>query len=86
MKIKSKLPTLWTRSYYCESVGHIEKANRQGKLFSCIECGKVENADVNAGFNIAELHQLSISQFSKESDLLKGNTDIPKEAMVLKSN
>ena len=42
--------------------------------------------ELNAGFNIAELHQLSISQFSKESDLLKGNTDIPKEAMVLKSN
>ena len=21
--LKSKLPTLWTRSYYCESVGHI---------------------------------------------------------------
>ena len=40
----------------------------------------------NAGFNIAELHQLSISQFNKESDLLEGNTDIPKEAMVLKSN
>ena len=23
--IKSKLPTLWTRSYYCESVGHISE-------------------------------------------------------------
>ena len=22
-KLKSKLPTLWTRSYYCESIGHI---------------------------------------------------------------
>jgi REP-associated tyrosine transposase len=22
-KLKSRLPTLWTRSYYCESVGHI---------------------------------------------------------------
>jgi putative transposase len=22
-QLKSKLPTLWTRSYYCESVGHI---------------------------------------------------------------
>ena len=24
-KLKSKLPTLWTRSYYCESVGHISE-------------------------------------------------------------
>lgn len=24
--LKSKLPTLWTRSYYCESVGHISEA------------------------------------------------------------
>jgi putative transposase len=23
--LKSKLPTLWTRSYYCESVGHISQ-------------------------------------------------------------
>jgi putative transposase len=28
--LKSKLPTLWTRSYYCESVGHIsEKSIRK---------------------------------------------------------
>jgi putative transposase len=25
-KIKSRLPTLWTRSYYIESVGHISEA------------------------------------------------------------
>jgi len=24
-KLKSKLPTLWTRSYYCESIGHISE-------------------------------------------------------------
>ena len=24
-KLKSRLPTLWTRSYYCESVGHISE-------------------------------------------------------------
>lgn len=24
-KLKSQLPTLWTRSYYCESVGHISQ-------------------------------------------------------------
>jgi putative transposase len=25
-KLKSRLPTLWTNSYYCESVGHISEA------------------------------------------------------------
>lgn len=24
-KLKSRIPTLWTRSYYCESVGHISE-------------------------------------------------------------
>ena len=24
--LKTRLPTLWTRSYYCESVGHISEA------------------------------------------------------------
>ncbi|MDU2328939.1 MAG: transposase, partial [Prevotella bivia] len=23
--LKSRLPTLWSRSYYCESVGHISE-------------------------------------------------------------
>ena len=87
---KLGIPVFYVEPQYtsqrCSGCGHIEKANRQLKLFRCKKCGKVQNADVNAGFNIAELHQLSISQFSKESDLLKGNTDIPKEAMVVKSN
>ena len=25
-ELKSKLPTLWTRSYFCESIGHISEA------------------------------------------------------------
>ena len=25
-QLKSQMPTLWTRSYYCESVGHISEA------------------------------------------------------------
>lgn len=25
-KLKSKLPCLWTRGYFCESVGHISEA------------------------------------------------------------
>ena len=69
-------------SQRCSRCGHIERSNRKTKsLFRCKSCGIVENADVNAGFNIAYLHQQGISRFSKESDLLKGNTDIPKKAL-----
>ena len=66
----------------CSKCGHIDSNNRKGKVFCCTSCGTVENADVNAGFNIASLYQQGISQFSKERDLLKGNTDIPREAML----
>lgn len=24
-KLKSRIPTLWTRSYYCETIGHISE-------------------------------------------------------------
>ncbi len=69
-------------SQRCSRCGHIESNNRKAKVFHCVKCGVVENADANAGFNIASLYQTGISRFSKESDLLKGNTDIPKEAML----
>ena len=78
-------------SQRCSRCGHIEKTNRNGNLFQCKNknCnyfGIVENSGVNAGFNIAEAQHKGISQFNKERDLLKGNTDIPKEALVKKSN
>ena len=83
---KQGIPIFYVAPQYtsqrCNKCGHIESANRKGKLFQCKKCGKVENADVNAGFNIAELHQLGISQFTKDSDLVKGNTDVPKVALV----
>jgi putative transposase len=69
-------------SQRCSRCGHIDANNRAGKQFHCVRCGVVENADANAGFNIASLYQQGISRFSKERDLLKGNTDTPKEAML----
>lgn len=69
-------------SQRCSRCGHIEQANRVGNLFRCKSCGAVEDSGVNAGFNIAYLHKNGIPRFSKESDLLKGNTDVPKEATV----
>jgi putative transposase len=69
-------------SQRCSHCGHIEQANRFGNLFHCLSCGIVEDSGVNAGFNIAYLHCKGIPQFSIDSDVLKGNTDIPKEATL----
>jgi len=69
-------------SQRCSKCGHIESNNRKAKTFHCVKCGVVENADANAGFNISELYRQGISQFNKERDLLKGNTDTPKGAML----
>ena len=71
-------------SQRCSKCGHIESTNRNRNLFQCKKCGKVEDAGVNAGFNIASLHQQGIPKFCKESDLQKGNTDTPKEALLMK--
>jgi len=69
-------------SQRCSICGHIEQANRKGNLFCCKKCGTVEDSGVNAGFNIAYLHREGIPQFNIERDMLKGNTDIPKEATL----
>jgi putative transposase len=69
-------------SQRCSRCGHIEQANRIGNLFCCKKCGIVEDSGVNAGFNIAYLHQKGIPRFNIERDMLKGNTDIPKEATL----
>jgi putative transposase len=89
IEYKSKkfgVPVFYVEPQYtsqrCSRCGHIENTNRNGNLFHCKNCGAVENAGVNAGFNIAYLHQQGISQFNKERDLLKGNTDIPKDALL----
>ncbi|MEK6974271.1 MAG: transposase [Nanoarchaeota archaeon] len=85
---KLGIPIFYVEPQYtsqrCSRCGHIEEANRRGSLFQCKECGTVEDSGANAGFNIAYLHKYSIPQFCKESDLQKGNTDIPKEAMLVK--
>lgn len=72
-------------SQRCSGCGHIEKSNRNGNLFQCKKCGKVEDSGVNAGFNLAEMQYKGILQFDIERDISKGNTDIPKEAMLIQA-
>lgn len=69
-------------SQRCSKCGHIEKTNRKRNLFHCKKCGKVEDSGVNAGFNLAVMQSKGILQFNKDRDLLKGNTNNPKEALL----
>jgi hypothetical protein len=40
------------RSQRCNSCGHVNKANRKGKVFKCRHCGHTADADLNASFNL----------------------------------
>jgi len=89
IEYKSKkygVPVVYVEPQYtsqrCSHCGHIEAKNRKQKDFHCAKCGVVENADANAGFNIASLYHQGISQFSKDRDLLKGSTDTPRGATL----
>jgi putative transposase len=65
-------------SQSCSRCGLI--GNRNKKSFKCPECGHVDHADSNAGFNIAK--RPYIDQLHTERDVCKGNTDIPKTALA----
>ncbi len=49
-------------SQRCSCCGHTDKANRDKERFLCIECGYIEDADVQASFNLLDrgLKQLGI--------------------------
>lgn len=69
-------------SQACSVCGKLGERNK--KSFKCPNCGHVENADVNASFNIGVLSDSvqSISQLYADRDVYKGNSDIPREATV----
>jgi putative transposase len=50
-------------SQQCCCCGHTDKANRDKERFLCTECGYLEDADIQASYNLLErgLKQLSIS-------------------------
>jgi len=86
---KQGIPVFYIEPQYtsqrCSYCGHIEKANRQGNLFCCKKCGKVEDSGANAGFNLAFAQSKGILQFDIDRDISKGNTDTPKEAMLIQA-
>ena len=47
----------------CPICGHIDKRNREGTVFKCVNCGFEDNADLNAAKNI-------LNRFHQENSLL----------------
>jgi putative transposase len=64
-------------SQTCSRCGHV--GDRNGKVFKCPVCGHVENADVNASFNIA-VRQLGVSRSVADRDAMEGSADTQGEA------
>ena len=51
----------------CPACGNIDKRNREGTVFKCVNCGYEDNADINAAKNIlSRFHQ----ENSKVSDIV----------------
>ena len=65
----------------CSRCGLI--GNRNDKSFKCPNCGHVDNADCNAGFNIAKRLE-GMCQSVQDRDCKDGCTDTPKKALGLK--
>lgn len=39
-------------SLTCPKCNHTDRRNRNGEIFSCLNCGYENNADINASYNI----------------------------------
>jgi transposase len=50
------------KSQRCSECGMVRKSNRKGKLYSCINCGNIIDADLNASLN----HEIELPEVSYE--------------------
>ena len=66
-------------SQICSRCGLV--GDRNGKVFKCPSCGHVENADVNASFNIS-VRQIGVSRSDGDRDPSEGSTDTPRADMA----
>ena len=66
-------------SQTCSRRGQID--DRSGKGFKCPSCGHVENADVNASFNIS-VREVGVSRSAGDRDPSEGSTDTPRADMA----
>lgn len=49
----------------CPICGHMDKRNREGTVFKCVNCGFEDNADINAAKNI-------LTRFHQENSIMSG--------------
>lgn len=55
----------------CSACGHVEKGNREGKVFACLACGHEMDADVNAGWNVRARTIAAVVGEAKPKGMLK---------------
>jgi putative transposase len=70
-------------SQQCSVCGHIEKENRKGEKFACVECGNVQDSDNQAAINIAkrgiEQLNLNLSKLLGVTQEVTANSEITED-------
>ncbi len=71
-------------SQMCSKCNHIEKANRKGSIFKCVNCGFELHSDLNASRNIANLGKSEISRLQVNQPIVvpQGNYKITNSLVI----